>query len=239
MITIRHLDEQEISLYADALTLDSVDRLPLRILDHAADCRHCKQEVLQLYRVVRRLEKRPVGTHPFFNTSRVIEHHGGNLYYRIAAMVTLVIGVGITSFIIFRGQDNPKPVEFAQNPTQTVAQLPNVSRAPSKTSELLAANFEPSANMEDLIRTNFRSEALTVLAPANGKDAHFPLAFRWDGNSKDRYVLRIMTNKENEVLRVAVGSRGYTLREALAPGLYYWILQTDGEAVHAGKFTVR
>ncbi len=43
-----HLTDEELALYADAITLGSLDRLPDEILHHVMDCTRCKMELMEL-----------------------------------------------------------------------------------------------------------------------------------------------------------------------------------------------
>ncbi len=45
----RHLDENEIAAYVDALEAGTQDTLSERILDHVEECIECKMEIVDVY----------------------------------------------------------------------------------------------------------------------------------------------------------------------------------------------
>lgn len=44
----KHLTEQELAQYVDALVLEKQDQLPEDMREHAAECRECKVEVMEI-----------------------------------------------------------------------------------------------------------------------------------------------------------------------------------------------
>ena len=69
---IAHLTDEEFALYADAIILDSLDRLPNKILCHVMECTCCKKELMDLLNLVEapKSHTRPE-THPFFGQTTV------------------------------------------------------------------------------------------------------------------------------------------------------------------------
>ncbi|HTR82130.1 MAG TPA: hypothetical protein VMM58_10920 [Bacteroidota bacterium] len=49
---IRHLTDEELALYGDAIVLEMQDRLPPTILIHVMECEHCKKELMGLFDVI-------------------------------------------------------------------------------------------------------------------------------------------------------------------------------------------
>jgi hypothetical protein len=62
-----HLTDEEFALYADAIILNSSDRLPNKILRHVMECNRCKKELMELLNLIEEQESHTSQkTHPFF-----------------------------------------------------------------------------------------------------------------------------------------------------------------------------
>jgi hypothetical protein len=235
MTTKQHLDDQAIGLYVDALKLDRLDKLPAYIVEHVADCEACKQQVMQLYRVLKDLDYSRLGPHPYLGRARTPRQRV--MLYRIAAVLAVAIGLAVTLYYVGSRQgEHPVRSQLRQDQRSDTSGT-SVPPAPKVTQSEYAANFIPSIDMEDLVGMKTRSGGLTVLSPKIGEAISFPLTFRWEGMNGP-FELRILTNTQSERLRLKVDSSQVRLKEKLVPGLYYWILRKEGETLYIGKFSV-
>jgi hypothetical protein len=67
------------------------------------------------------------------------------------------------------------------------------------------------------------------------------VSFRWQIKKGKEEVelpleLKILNNKETLIHSARIAGKEYHLRESLAPGLYYWTLEYEGESLYLGKF---
>lgn len=104
---------------------------------------------------------------------------------------------------------------------------------------LYASNFEESAYFESYI-DNFRSESVVIISPQ--PDESYPkgaeINFRWVRNVNDSIMIRIFNNTEGNICSV-YAIQDFKLDLSLAPGLYYWKLETENDLLYMNKFFVR
>jgi hypothetical protein len=113
------------------------------------------------------------------------------------------------------------------------------------TANKYAAKYQESPYFESLMQQAYRSRSISVsiASPQVGENLKGDIVFRWDikidGQQFDGPLgLKIMNNKENLVHSAAIEGTQYHLKEELAPGLYYWTIEHQGEMLYLGKFFV-
>jgi len=237
----RHLNDEGVALYVDALKLDKQNLLPAKVVEHVEDCQTCKATIFDLHEMLREQNYAELGPHPFFEpkTAQKTWPYGGLL--RLAAV--LMIGIVMTYSIY--------ALLFRQTPEEQIAEikspLPDSTRlsdslkielpAP-ETVELYAANFTPSSNLEDLIDSELRAASLEMLAPKNGSEVQDEIVFKWRGEPLEGLQLKILNNREEALFNFPAPDGQLIFSEKLRPGLYYWKLETEEELLHVGKFYV-
>ncbi len=241
-----HLSDEGVSLYVDALKLGEVQKLPQSLIDHASGCLRCKQNITGVYALVAEEDYRNLGPHP-----TLLEHPAQApsrfpAHLRIAAIVVAVVGMAV--FLYFqlmqtpseRVTGPPQPSETALIPVDSVSVTPPVAKGEGKGGgTALAAAYEESSDLEDLIGTERRSEGISVQEPAIGQSISGPVTFRWQTNLGAPVTLLVYTNREALLERAEVSRTPYTLKTSLSPGLYYWKLVADGDLLYVGKFLAR
>lgn len=238
---LSHLTEEDTALYVDALKLDRVHELPADIRSHVQACDQCKADILALHEMMPN-EMYPAGMkHPYFDTT-VHEPNVHYLFpsYRVAAAVAGVALVGAGYYYI-ASSHSPESIT-SNHPSSTLTQEPvHRQPAPQKMEtegNLLAANFEPSPNLEGLVQNDFRSTSIEALSPVVGKVTSQPITFKWK-NYDGLVTLKVLTNKEETVFTSTTEASNLTMKRNLVPGLYYWKLETDEELLFVGKFIVK
>ncbi len=113
------------------------------------------------------------------------------------------------------------------------------SEAEQQSELLLAEAFRPSPIFENAIENQVRSSGFTVLAPDDSQKFKTgdTIEFQWK-NSNKQLTLVIFNNKGKIILESIVESP-FKLEKKLPPGLYYWQLETDEEAIQTSKFIVQ
>ncbi len=109
-----------------------------------------------------------------------------------------------------------------------------------------AAKFAESAYLESALRQTYRAAevSVNVLSPALSENFTGEIAFRWEIRKAEKVfssplILKILNNKQETVHETIVAGNEYRLEKGvLAPGLYYWTLEEQGNALHLGKFFV-
>lgn len=240
-----HLTDEGVALYVDALRLERTVELPAEIRIHVEGCEECQRRIVESHDMMRVIPADRTTPHPYFDR-QVREPAVRYTAYRIAAAAA---GVALLAagYYAIAVRDTAPPAYTEQEHIRTVQQ-PDTDRAdavpepstPAKTTPepLLADNFTESPNMEDLVQTGFRSISVDVITPLNGDVVTVPIRFQWK-SAGEKLTLKILTNRERTVMSQAVTGDEYTVQKKLAPGLYYWKLETKKELVYTGKFLIR
>lgn len=240
-----HLSENGIALYVDAIKLERVADLPADILHHAEECDACKMKIMNIVEI---MADQPIDTtvpHPFFGTKETVSTSFGILY-RIAAVFIIAAFAGTIYY--FLSNRSPDTIHNNQSLTREeqsntpvpVDPLPVEQKQSSKKppENLIAANFEPSENFEDLVQMQFRSTTIEVISPEIGEIVENPITFRWKHYDKP-ITIKILSNKELTLVSTTVTADSFTTTKKFAPGLYYWKLETENELLFVGKFLVK
>ena len=112
-----------------------------------------------------------------------------------------------------------------------------------ETPNMYAANFVEAPDLESKLGQALRSSefSLSIISPKIGENFTGNIDFRWE-LKKDEQVgplaLKILNNREIPVHEATVENGQYTCKEKLAPGLYYWALEENGETLYLGNFFV-
>ncbi len=249
-----HLTDNAAALYVDGMILDKMNDLPDAIVDHVDDCLGCKQTVLELHAVASQQDYTRQGSHPYFDQARRASIP--RRWYYAAASILFLVGL---MYLYFRGErdpayemaDNPpveRPVERPYTPPKTEEALkvedPGTrdlaSKAPLEQdpdNKLLA--YEPSVVLDELVHLNVRSFAADVISPANNDTLLLPVRFEWAIDLEEKIFLKIMNNMEEERFSGEADNNRFEFREQLAPGLYYWKLETEDDLLYVGRFYVK
>jgi hypothetical protein len=167
----------------------------------------------------------------------------------IIAVILIITLPGNNKYDIRKGN----AVITKNDSTSKIVQEKSIQKPEQKnlTNEELAANltgpdFTPNQYLEEMSTENVRSvnEKLDkVISPASGiKIYNKDIAFRWSMIQNEPVTIKILTNKEKEVVNKSIekGFPNFTIN--VAPdifkhsGLYYWKIEDKDEVLHIGKF---
>jgi hypothetical protein len=241
-----HLNQEEIALYVDALKLSKIDQLPEELLIHVADCEECKTEITEVFSLLEEQEYSREAPHPYFDRANQGKMKRPWQAYRIAAILALGIGIGAIVYYLsvttaeqemLIPAQSSRPAEVGNESTGVAGKTRRNADQPGK--ELFAGNFIESPNLEDLVNNELRSAEIQVLSPANGAVVSERLLFEWRGSSEGPFVFHLLTNTESVLVSRTVTESRIVPEVQLAPGLYYWKLESAGELLHVGKFFVK
>ncbi len=252
-----HLTDAGISLCVDALHLDRMSLLPDGLMAHLQSCAVCRNEVMDIYSATSGTDYRALGAHPLLG-----ERHAKGRILALSRWMPLAAAAAVIGFVLIwslRPQATlPGSPAVAGNTVQTVpdtqgsypASQPEQRVAPPgkgkslvdrPSEELYAANFEPNETMESLTGLVVRSSGFEVVAPAGGAvfAPGVPVIFRWRGAPQGNLTLTIWDNREKRVFVAETTASTLTYSDPIAPGLYYWQLETEADLLYTGKFAVR
>jgi hypothetical protein len=239
-----HLTGEGVALYVDALKLGRMEALPGTILDHVQRCQACKKEITGLYAVVAEQDYAGIGPHPFFDGPPETERTDRFTFFRIAATIVAVLGLGGLIYLaFFRSSDgtvnhHPATAEIRADTTSRLLHAEEQVPA-ARSQELIAARFEESPQLEDLVQSAVRSEETAVRSPVNGSTIRTGARFIWTTSAPPPFELTVLDNQRHTVRSFKVSAMEFVLRDSLDAGLYYWKLGAEGNLLHVGKFMVR
>jgi hypothetical protein len=115
-----------------------------------------------------------------------------------------------------------------------------------ETPNTFTANFIEAPALESKFGQALRSSefSLTIIVPQIGENFIGDIEFRWEIRKDEQafsgpLVLKILNNREASAHTATVENGQYICKEKLAPGVYYWTLEEQGETLYLGKFFVK
>ena len=107
-----HLNEENIALYLDALSLDKVEKLPVPVLEHVEDCMDCKTDIIDLFEIMRKNSENTINRkHPYFD--RVVWGSSRQLM-KLAAIFLGFIAIAVSIHYLLDYQKGYQQL-YAQN----------------------------------------------------------------------------------------------------------------------------
>ncbi len=231
-----HLREKAIFIYIDALKRKNTENIPEEIRDHVEECHQCKKEISDLYSSLQGVAYSDQGPHP--TLEREVDT-GSTLsaFFRMAAVIVIVIGAGVLSYILFT---DTEPVVITDEHVEEEIPVPEEETVPLEPSpiEQYASNFIPIPLYEGLLDPQFRTDGLSVLSPSIGQEVTGEVTFTWDIYFEEHITLQVINNRREIVFEKSTIENQITYAEPSEPGIYYWWLETEDEFLYVGKFVV-
>ena len=247
-----HLTDEATARYVEALRADDVRRVSASVRRHIEDCDACSTAALALYSI----EAERDWQQDRAATGARIRH----MPYLRWAVVAMLAGI---SFYFYRYLDAPaiaseqarpvaeevqevapkesEPVAIPEKaPTESVPKETNAEVARDPLAEY-AANFVPSAELEVLLDDVLRGEELKLISPAQRDSLKVGevVRFEWEGPFRSGLQLRIKDNTGEEIAQYDLNELRYEWKTAVAPGLYYWQLETEEDLLLLGRLFLR
>jgi hypothetical protein len=245
----RHLGEEGIALYVDALKLERTSELQEKILRHVRGCQRCKLEIIGLCDLLREEDYSRLGPHPLFDRGARGEAKRRIPIYRIAAGFAIVLALGgvirLVSYLTGTRESSGAPanqshaVALDTGAVKNAPEQPTRVRRPLLRSEVLAARFAEYPDLEGLVGAERRSAGVRILSPSIGQTVQGEVNFRWESGFKPPYTLTVLSNRGVVRKEVTLADSHYMLKTPLKEGLYYWKLVAAEELLCVGKFVVK
>jgi hypothetical protein len=247
-----HLTEDAVFQYVDAVQLHSVDHLRNDILEHVEECYQCKKRIMELLVIVPGGNYQNLRPHPYFDEKKTETVFFLRSGMRIAATFLIAVGVVVFAYF-FLSEPPPEISQKLQEPVEIEVIIPpdeallqeetetgtETESGESRTEyELYAGNFDPSPIYESLTFQTYRSGILRVLTPVSEHEVRDSVHFRWQSAPGTTIQFRILNNRGTVIVDTIPGGNEYYLTDPLAPGIYYWRLDSPDELLHVGKLVV-
>jgi hypothetical protein len=237
-IVSKHLTDEEMALYVDAMRLERTRELPGRIEHHVSGCEHCKKEMLSLLELTDELPYNREEPHPYFD--RVVRQRPvlWGRAWRVAAVLAGAIGIGViwNALAPFQGEAPPAP-RVSLHADSATSEPPASAAGPGMHD--LASRFEPSPNLEDLVGMPLRSVSPASSLPPSGAVVKNPVRLTWQVAIPGPYAVSVLDNTDRVVFDTTLALSRVSVLERLGPGLYYWKIVAGGRLQLVSKFVVR
>ena len=240
-----HLNDEGVALYVDALKLRRTQELPGEVRDHVSNCQVCRKEITGLFSLLAEEDYSAMGPHPLLGRNQERKRKNARWIYRVAALVVAGLGISVIAYIIFFQTENVTPVtshvRFDRTEAVDTAAQKRVGDAVTRqdAGTMYANSFAELPELEGLVAEEMRSPGIDGVSPDIGSYVNQPVIFDWKSGGNVPVMLSVLTNRDSLVYRSRIGRLPHVLQRSLAPGLYYWKLESGGELVFVGKFLVR
>lgn len=164
----------------------------------------------------------------------------------LAATVVLIVLVGTALY--FNRQEPAITIDVPDrrdslattDSSKKIVPVPEEKIQP-KHQTMLVDNFTPNAVLEAHIQRTYRGDIhLENIAPAGSETLAVPIQFHWTQPDVERVLTITIVNNYNEkIWERPADTLPLLFSKKLAPGLYYWMVKTDGEILSVRKFFVK
>ena len=131
-----------------------------------------------------------------------------------------------------KNQDQLPAIKVSQ-PTRSAIRYPNKNHENS-----IHSTFSINPNLEYMVNSKSRSFVIQVQSPSNNSLVSEEIFFAWSKFTQEAINLIILNNRNEIVFSSLVNDNQIKFKGKLAPGLYYWKLESQNELYHIGKFIV-
>lgn len=256
---MKHLSEEQIARYAEALASGKQEKLPESILHHVKECDQCADEVVHVHEMLVSGElntSKPAGKKYTLTPVKWIS---------VAAGITLLVGLG--GYLYFKSEsvmhpetaDNQRSVDQSQHIVEVI-EIEDIAKykdtfkgfdeslkeSADKASEdeVLLARFEPDKQLESLA-SRFEQEQMRSNDFRLQSDHHLKIQSKtsieinWETAAEEELTFSLRDNRDSLILEKSAGIDGVRLTKELQPGLYYWkLMNADFDLLYCGKIEI-
>ena len=215
--------------------------------EHLLFCENCQKEI-----EIREISLAGSVSGEKISTDKIIKRKlsSKTIIIRLSIAASVIIIAGYSLYIILNPAGDKTLVEQEISGEEILASPdvitdtsfisdPHSQSEDEQQSELLLAEaFRPSPMFENAIMNQVRSAGFTVLAPNDSHEftAIDTIEFQW--KSSHIQLTLVIFNNKGKIIFESIAESPFTLEKKLPPGLYYWQLDTDDEALQTSKFMV-
>jgi len=259
-----HLSDLATSMYVDILLKRSNQELPEEVLCHVEGCRECKDAILEVAAFLKNpdiyQELPQKETEPGREKIRpLVRGRIAAIFIAFALVLGVYYLVHQDANMLDTQKDTPTVTSGAlekstpQNTSKSTAisrseqntPVTNGTKIDKNTSRKPKTNqpdprYTVNPSLENMTGGHLRSSGSEVLSPKNGTifKAGEPIHFAWSAKLDITHTLKIVSNTNQLVCLYKVKNDAFDFQEPLAPGLYYWKLESTNELIYVGKFYI-
>ncbi len=260
----KHLNDQDVALYVDALLKDDISGLSDMVLTQVENCPSCKDEILDVFLTLKNTgstkrltplktiippeDKKIIRQPPYRLISRIAAS-----FFMLALLLTFYFSVVHPHFFqkteksLALSTSSSKPAtQEEQNEPEFQSEIKSISQKGSKNDSALKKiqntqkpNFKINPNLEFMVNSQFRNETIKVNSPVNKATFRGKILFAWESFSPSSIQLKILNNKNDIIYQYTLNQSEFVLKEKLSPGVYYWKLESHTDLLYVGKFFIK
>ncbi len=217
--------------------------------EHLLYCSTCREEVQQLEKSISFIKE--TGHESGITLSEIGNQNTNNKvinirrYAAIAASILILISL-IWVFIHYSKKNNfqsekliSKNERHINTNKQTEISNKNSTAKIKVAENKIEENYKTLPSFETLVNNEYRSESIEIIFPANGKKFKrgTTIKFQWKKDGLKQLNL-VLFNNIGKIISEQKITPDFNFKNTLTPGLYYWQLETETEAVYTGKFSI-
>lgn len=242
---MQHLTDEEIALYAEALSSGDHTGLPVHIKKHVAECDQCAAETVDLYDIIKSVDS--------YSTKAKTP---AKMLYISGIAATALIFITLTLIFTHNKDLDSRSFKYAQKKIEFHKKLPSKKnnydtlpiqkqipiRPPGK--KLIAQAYEPNENLEKLserFKGSLRAQDTNIKTPHTlFVTKNKKVILEWEIHPKTNLYIEIYNNNGEKIFEKQTSENLIEIEEILSPGLYYWKLFTeDFDLLFCGRILVK
>jgi hypothetical protein len=164
---------------------------------------------------------------------------------KVAATVIIILSLSfLIRYLYYNEPGDNKPDKITQlKDTSKVLKSNEIDKnrvSKNDDNKIFTESFKELPEYEKFIKNPLRSDNLEVFSPGIGQVIlmNKKIEVRWESESINTLHIAIFNNHANQVFEKQI-TKEIKINPHLNPGLYYWQLETDDEALFTGKFLIK
>jgi len=242
MLIDRHLTQEEIAIYADAVIANNTEDIPSEWKNHVKDCHACSEEILAVVDILNDDDLEDYVIEQDNNVEPKVIFFKKKYFSVIAASVVLFFSIGMIYYhFAYHIQPSHKQLSDVFTDT-TVFKSTEIDKEDIVNNDLLA--FSDNDDFEQLVN-RFSEKSLRGFFSVKTdsfisikKDDE--LVLNWENADNDLLFVEIFNNKGNKIYEEECTGDSIKIENLLKEGVFYWkILDEDFELLFCGKIIVK
>ena len=268
MSEYKHLSEEQIAIFAEALSSGKETSIPAEWRQHITECDQCAHEVALVSQIIEeeeegtpKKERSAESSNTRFILRKILVRFG------VAASVILIIGAGICFTVMLtdnqqnniaaldtneRVSDTPEP-NSSQEKVMPVdkrkdaikAEVVNDSAGTQKPeNNKIKLAYAPDKNLEKLAQRfesgSMRGDDVSAESPheINAKQGS-EILIELKNPENNSVIIEFFNNQGKKLFEKETSQETYQVKKLTEPGLYYWkLLNQDFDLIYCGKIVI-
>jgi hypothetical protein len=246
MLEYKHLNDNEI---IDKYLLHQLTEEEENLVEeHLLFCEECQQILENRKGTINAIRHSISGTNQTKN-EYLFEKNANQsikiwIVFKVAATIIIILSLTfLIRYLYFNEPINQKPDKITKiKDTSKVLKHNEINKNQvhkNDGNKILTESFKELPEYEKFIKNPLRSDNLEVFSPGIGQvfQVDKEIEVRWESESINKLHIAIFNNHADVVFEKQI-TKDIKIKPLLIPGLYYWQLETNDEALFTGKFLI-